>query len=1482
MQHIKSKLTMLFAFLLLGWGAQAQITCSFTVDKVKVCLGDQLTFTPSPTKAANANVKGYRWHYGDGASNTQDNPNYQYTKPGVYQPKLTVYLNNGDSCVTGSTMPFVTVFPKPRPDYKLSNGHRKDTQCYEGNNFCLTDLSLPDSVTNAKIIRRIILWDDGSYDSTGADWPNNKFVCHTYFDSVGRWRSPKLIVTDTNGCIAEFKIDSDFLVLDKIGARFTTQYVVKCDSTPVTYSNGSSINPNVIEYFEWDFGDGTKFKSSSPPTGPEKAKYWNNFVHMYYKSGPFAATLRIKSLFGCIDQYTNPYAGNNINLGLDPTVLDDTMCWGGHLMEFNSTPLFTPIPGQQQVYWFYLHPPPNNVDSGTWQPSHVYPSCGPKKVLMLVWQPPCQKLDSVDSMMLYGPQATIESPPGEIADTERHQCRVINTVHFPNHSKICDAIHIQFYWDFDDNSNNQSKDDTAICAWANLKDTLTIHYDGDKQKYDTTSTCFLGIPMPFLVKAIVYINTKTAKNLKDPTKIDTFVNYRIYYRNKNCTFTVNGVDTTWKALNTHYSYDWVPEHKYDTTHIKERCHTPKFVMKGEWYKYDTIMQAAYAVECNSMAQVPLALMNPDASYLKTEGKNCYTVSPPPYNITFKWDKSKPGCTQQFVSICFDSSCCAYPADPACWTRQTSFSVPPWSLLPPWPTQYKRSYSPLVCDSSGWVTLGFAIQNRKGEYDSTIRRWCSDTFWFHHRLRFVPGNALFYTNQNITGNYDCPWSYVMVHMVDTVQDSIVSIGWNWGDGHVTADTIARRPYKRMRYEFDEFGGFTSKDITAILPDTIVPTMYHQYPKRGVYYISVTLINTDSCYNSVRKNGRILIGNMAELYTDDTILCNTKNATQFTHFIRYWDPLGPPFSYFEWNDWDYWADPTVSPNPPYTRPKPAGGYETFLWLFGDPVNPSSKADTAYHTFSDTGIYDVRLLTKDSLGCRDTIHQNIYVNDVTADFKTSRDTLYCGQLINFLDLSYTWGPCKSQNKCKDIIVSWFWEFGDNTNPSILQNPTHQYTSNGLFTVKLIVRSTTGCWDTISKQIRVIGPLPKCKVLTDTLGCAPFSVTFDNLSDTISKNFIWRFNHKQPNGTFKTVSEATQSDSNFTHVFTEAGIYHITLTSSGAIYDPTTGTNRICEATYPDTVNGFQRPIVVYVLRTPQARFFNQPIACVGDKVPFINFSDTELVFLNYDFGDGTALAHDTSIRYRDSTKVHKVSEDTTWHVFTRAGKYTILFTPKTHLCPDDTFGVIIIDSVKANFGWDPTVEVPKFHFLDSSSGNVTTWRWDFGNPRMGSANTSTSRNPEVDYDKDTGTFNVCLYVTNGRCTDSICKKVVNNFDVDVIIPNSFTPDGDGINDGYFCETKGLSSKDSTPYELWIFNRWGERVFHTTDPKEQWNGKNQNDGSVCPEGTYFFNFKWKLRAWKEPVKEKNFYEQTFIESQVGGKPWGSAKGTITLLRKN
>jgi gliding motility-associated-like protein len=71
--------------------------------------------------------------------------------------------------------------------------------------------------------------------------------------------------------------------------------------------------------------------------------------------------------------------------------------------------------------------------------------------------------------------------------------------------------------------------------------------------------------------------------------------------------------------------------------------------------------------------------------------------------------------------------------------------------------------------------------------------------------------------------------------------------------------------------------------------------------------------------------------------------------------------------------------------------------------------------------------------------------------------------------------------------------------------------------------------------------------------------------------------------------------------------------------------------------------------------------------------------------------------------------------------------------------------------------------------------------------------------------------------------------------VYPNAFTPNDDGLNDGFKVITQG----NTMYYMLSVYNRWGQVVFLTWDPKQYWNGEFNN--TPCPTGTYFYYFKSK-----------------------------------------
>jgi len=67
---------------------------------------------------------------------------------------------------------------------------------------------------------------------------------------------------------------------------------------------------------------------------------------------------------------------------------------------------------------------------------------------------------------------------------------------------------------------------------------------------------------------------------------------------------------------------------------------------------------------------------------------------------------------------------------------------------------------------------------------------------------------------------------------------------------------------------------------------------------------------------------------------------------------------------------------------------------------------------------------------------------------------------------------------------------------------------------------------------------------------------------------------------------------------------------------------------------------------------------------------------------------------------------------------------------------------------------------------------------------------------------------------------------------IPNAFTPNNDGLNDVFAPKGVGIVT-----FEMWIFDRWGQKLYHTTNIYQGWNGTVQGGiGGLCQEDTYVY----------------------------------------------
>ena len=147
-------------------------------------------------------------------------------------------------------------------------------------------------------------------------------------------------------------------------------------------------------------------------------------------------------------------------------------------------------------------------------------------------------------------------------------------------------------------------------------------------------------------------------------------------------------------------------------------------------------------------------------------------------------------------------------------------------------------------------------------------------------------------------------------------------------------------------------------------------------------------------------------------------------------------------------------------------------------------------------------------------------------------------------------------------------------------------------------------------------------------------------------------------------------------------------------------------------------------------------------------------------------------------------------------------------------------------AGFTADPPSPAPPgttVTFDDTSLGNGATivdWSWSFGD-----GNTDNGQNPSNEYNGP-GNYQVTLIITTtDGCMDTI-SSIYTILPVDIIIPNVFSPNNDGLND--YLEFSGLQYYSNS--HLRVYSRWGNMVFESLSYRNTWNGKDVS------EGTYFY----------------------------------------------
>ncbi len=355
------------------------------------------------------------------------------------------------------------------------------------------------------------------------------------------------------------------------------------------------------------------------------------------------------------------------------------------------------------------------------------------------------------------------------------------------------------------------------------------------------------------------------------------------------------------------------------------------------------------------------------------------------------------------------------------------------------------------------------------------------------------------------------------------------------------------------------------------------------------------------------------------------------------------------------------------------------------------------------------------------------------------------------------------------------------------------------GDYTGTMILNAGTECSDTANFNISIF-PTIDGDYMFEYDTCLAGPVAFQDMTVTAADEVVawdWDF------------GDGKRSDlQDPYHVFDTPGLKTVRLISED---------NNECKDTVLKDI--LYQPVPQLIIVEPSSF-----LGCLPANILFTNLSTPidETYEILWDFGDGESSG-----------------EISPTHEYFESGRYSISLdiTSPIGCTTAKVFDswINILGGPTADFAFspdDPNVFQQQVQFFDNSI-DAGAWQWNFG----GIGN-SFIENPTFNF-PDTGVYKVTLTAFHPitSCPDTITKLIDVRPLVKLFMPNAFTPNNDAKNDaflgnGYY---DGLSN-----YDLHIWNRWGEKIFETSDPREGWNGQYNNSGQLLPQGVYIYKVSY------------------------------------------
>jgi gliding motility-associated-like protein len=479
---------------------------------------------------------------------------------------------------------------------------------------------------------------------------------------------------------------------------------------------------------------------------------------------------------------------------------------------------------------------------------------------------------------------------------------------------------------------------------------------------------------------------------------------------------------------------------------------------------------------------------------------------------------------------------------------------------------------------------------------------------------------------------------------------------------------------------------------------------------------------------------------------------------------------------------------------------------VWDFGDGSPTETRNDNTpfQHTYAVAGSYQLKLTINTDRGCTSVLIKTIVINPLPVVDFTLPPTCADGSYAKFTDNTKIAGNSN---------LTYLWNFGDQgsgtLNTSTQKNPQHIFLKAQLYQVTLTVTSATGCVGSVTKPVMINGSNPEADfdVLNETSLCSGHNTYFRNKA-SVFPGSITRIDWYYDADNTSIPPEVDNNPSPgklYYHLYPQ--------------FSAPKKNFRVVMYAYSGETCIKLKEVTITVYGAASLTFNGPDSLCINNGP--IQLAAKEISGIA---GNGTYKGTGVSTSGLFDPMVAGVGIHTISYIYTAATA-----------CADTVTRIIVVNPIPTvDAGKDMVILLGGVTRLNASAtGDNLKYQWS---PAIGLSSTNIL-DPIVTVTKD---VTYTLTVTNNKgcsVTDNINIKAL----LDPAVPNTFTPNNDGVNDKW--DIKYLDSFPACNVD--VFNRNGQKIFSSIGYKTPWDGK-LNTGDL-PFGVYYYIID--LKNGRKPV---------------------------------